>query len=189
MKTKIMTGVCILLAVTLLLSVSLQPKGGEASDGKAFDITVSYANWGDLNNLYFHALNADKMIISSVRHLPIYKFDTLAELQQFKDNVKDTLTIDCGYDEVPSFNDATATYDPAFLQKNTLLLVYVEASSGSYRYGVDSVYHADGNFCVHVKQTNYPEIVTDDMAGWFITVAVPDSLAETCTTFDADFHH
>ena len=185
MKTKIIAGVCILLAVTLLISVSLQPKDGDAFG--SFDMTVSYANWGALNDLYFHALNMDKMVISSVRHLPLYKFDTLAELQQFKDNVKDTLTIDCGYDEVPSFHDATADYDSAFFQKNTLLLVYVEASSGSYRYGVDSVYHADGNFCVHVTQTNHPEVVTDDMAGWFITVAVPDSVAETCTTFDADF--
>ena len=189
MKAKILTGICILLAVTLLISVSSRNKSGDASVGTSFDTTVSYANWGDLNDLYFHALNADKMVISSVRHLPIYKFETLAELEQFKDNVKDILTIDCGYDEVPSFNDATANYDAAFFSKNTLLLVYAEASSGSYRYGVDSVYHADGNFCVHVTQTNHPEVVTDDMAGWFITVAVPASVAETCTTFDANFSH
>ena len=164
-----------------------QPVGTPADE--VFDITVSYANWGGLNEIYSKALNIDKMAISSVRHLPIYKFDTLAELKQFKNDVKDVLSIDAGYDEMPSFNESTTKYDENFFAENTLMLVYVEATSGSYRYGVDSVYHANSNFYIHVKQTNNPEIHTDDMSGWFITVAVPDSMVADCTTFDADFQY
>ena len=164
-----------------------QPGGTPADE--TFDITVSYANWGELNEIYSKALNIDKMAISSVRHLPIYKFDTLAELEQFKNDVKDVLSIDAGYDEMPSFNESTAKYDEAFFTENTLMLIYVEATSGSYRYGVNSVYHADGNFCIHIEQTNNPETHTDDMSGWFITVAVPDSMVADCTTFDADFQY
>ena len=161
--------------------------GGTPVD-ELFDITVSYANWGELTEIYAKALNTEKMAMSSVIHLPIYKFDTLAELEQFKNDVKDVLSIEQGYDEVPSFNESTAKYDESFFAENTLMLVYVEATSGSYRYGVDSVYHADGNFCIHIKQTNNPEIHTDDMSGWFITVAVPDSMVADCTVFDADIH-
>ena len=164
-----------------------QPGGTPADE--TFDITVSYANWGELNEIYSKALNIDKMAISSVRHLPIYKFDTLAELEQFKNDVKDVLSIDAGYDEMPSFNESTTKYDENFFAENTLMLVYVEATSGSYRYGVNSVYHADGNFCIHIEQTNNPETHTDDMSGWFITVAVPDSMVADCTTFDADFQY
>ena len=164
-----------------------QPGGTPADE--TFDITVSYANWGELNEIYSKALNIDKMAISSVRHLPIYKFDTLAELEQFKNDVKDVLSIDAGYDEMPSFNESTTKYDENFFVENTLMLVYVEATSGSYRYGVNSVYHADGNFCIHIEQTNNPETHTDDMSGWFITVAVPDSMVADCTTFDADFQY
>ena len=164
-----------------------QPGGTPADE--TFDITVSYANWGELNEIYSKALNIDKMAISSVRHLPIYKFDTLAELEQFKNDVKDVLSIDAGYDEMPSFNESTTKYDENFFVENTLMLVYVEATSGSYRYGVNSVYHADGNFCIHIEQTNNPETHTDDMSGWFITVAVPDSMVADCTVFDADFQH
>ena len=165
-----------------------QPGGTPADE--TFDITVSYANWGDLDEIYSNALNIDKIDTNefdNINHLPIYKFDTLAELEQFKNDVKDVLNIDSGYDEVPSFNESTAKYDEAFFTENTLMLVYVEASSGSYRYGVDSVYHSDGNFCIHVIQTNNPEVHTDDMAGWFITVAVPDNMVADCTVFDAEF--
>ena len=161
--------------------------GGTPVD-ELFDITVSYANWGELTEIYAKALNTEKMAMSSVIHLPIYKFDTLAELEQFKNDVKDVLSIEQGYDEVPSFNESTAKYDESFFAENTLMLVYVEATSGSYRYGVDSIYHADGNFCIHIKQTNNSEIHSDDMSGWFITVAVPDSMVADCTIFDADLH-
>ena len=48
----------------------------------------------------------------------------------------------------------------------------------------------DGDsFCIHVEQTNNPEVVTEDMAGWFVTVAVPDSMVENCTEFDADLNN
>ena len=174
--------------VALLCVMGLVACSNESSD-ESYDITVSYANWGDLNEIYSRALNVDKMVFSNVRHLPIYKFDTLAQLEQFKNDVKDTLTIDHGYDEVPSFNDATAKYNKQFFAENTLMLVYVEAGSGSYRYGVDSVSCADDSFYIHIKQTNHPEVGTCDMAGWFITVAVPDSIIENCTAFDADLNN
>lgn len=69
------------------------------------------------------------------------------------------------------------------------MLVYVGANSGTYRFGVSSVFCAENSFCIHIEQTNNPEVVTHDMAGWFITVAVPDSMAENCTEFDADLNN
>ena len=50
---------------------------------EAFEIAVSYANWTEESEIYFGALNKEKMVISSVQHLPIYKFNTLEELEQF----------------------------------------------------------------------------------------------------------
>lgn len=162
---------------------------GGTSVNEIFDITVSYANWGDFSRIHNIPLNISKMAISSVRHLPIYKFDTLSEMEQFKTDVDGILSFDQSYDEVPSFNEVTTKYDEDFFAENTLLLVYVEASSGSCRFDVDSISHTDGNFCVHIKQTNNPEIHTDDMAGWFITVAISDSMVADCTSFDADFNN
>lgn len=162
-------------------------KPGGTSADEAFDIAVSYANWTDSSELFVKSLNTDKMMISSVMHLPIYKFDTLAQLEQFKSDFGDILTMDHGYDEMPAFNDVTAKYDEKFFDENSLMLVYVDANSGSDRYGVNSVYCADGKFCIHVKKLNSPDVGTCDMAGWFITVAVPNSMIEGCDEFDAIF--
>lgn len=147
------------------------------------ETTVSYANWSD--DFTFLGLNSDKMHISSVQHLPIYKLDTKQDLEHFKLSLGDVLSVDQSYDEIPSFNDATAKYDDAFFENNTLLVVYVPANSGSLRFGVDSVYCDAESVCVRVKQLNNPEVVTDDMAGWFLTVAIQDSTIRNCKSFDA----
>lgn len=149
------------------------------------DIAVSYGGWTE--SLFLGCLNLDQLAVSSVCHLPIYKFDTLNDLQQFKQRNRG-LAFDGGYDEVPSFNETVAKYDDAFFEKNSLILVYVPSNSGTYRYGVNSVSWDGGGFCVHVEQINDPESYTTDMAGWFITMAVSDSTIEVCPAFDADLN-
>ena len=89
------------------------------------------------------------------------------------------------YDEVPSFNEVTAKYDEAFFSESTLLLVYAVAHTGSYRFAVDAISGDGTSLCVQIAETTHAEGVTDDMTGWFITVAVPDSAAAAYTDFDA----
>lgn len=169
------------------LSVGTNSEGKtKASDiTKSVEVTVSYANYTDEDAIYSGGLNADKMTIEGEYHFPIYKFDSVQELEQFKKTFDEILTMDYGYDENPSFNEATAKYDEAFFKDNALMLVYVTAGSGSLRFGVGSVTCDGKSFCIDVKQTNNPEVCTDDMAGWFITVAVADSVIANCTEFDA----
>lgn len=150
---------------------------------ESFDIAISYAGWHE--GEFLGGLNANKMAISRVKHLPIYKFDTLNDITKFK-QLRDALTFEQSYDEVPSFNETLSKYDESFFEENSLMVVYVPANSGSYRYGVNSIFCNGTAFCIHVEQTNNPEICTQDMAGWFISVAVPDSMIEDCTEFDAD---
>ena len=180
--------ICFLFAFLFLLSAA--GCGGKPIDTTWMenpDTTVSEVGISDSDTeaLYSGALNADKMAISSVLHFPIYKFDTLEELTQFKDSLDYPEMLSLAYDEVPSFNEVTAKYDETFFSESTLLLVYVVASTGTYRFAVDTITGDGTGLCVHIAETTHAEVVTDDMAGWFITVAVPDSAAATYTEFDA----
>lgn len=69
------------------------------------------------------------------------------------------------------------------------MLVYVAANNVTHRYGVNSVFCNGTVFCIHVEQTNNPESVDTAMSGWFIIVAVPDSMIKNCTEFDADLNN
>ena len=146
--------------------------------------TVAYANWTE-GGMMRDCLNGEKMIISSVRHLPVYKLDTLEDLNRFKESYKDILTLDQGYDEVPSFNEVTAAYDGSFFAEHSVVLAYVTASSGSFRYAIQDVSREGSVLCLDVVQTNHPEVYTDDMSGWFVIAEVLDSDIVAFTEFDA----
>ena len=147
---------------------------------------VAYANWTEDSRVFADCSNAGMMIISSVpHHLPVYKLDTLKDLEQFKEKFRDILTLDHGYDEVPSFNDITALYDDSFFADHTLVLAYVTAPSGSFRYAIQDISYGGSAFCLDVVQTNDPETHTDDMAGWFVIAEVLDSDIADYILFDA----
>lgn len=156
---------------------------------ESFESTVSYANWAEASEIYFGSLNREKMAISSVQHLPIYRFDTLNDLEQFKQTFGDTFTMDGSWDEVPSFNNATAKYDSDFFEDNSLMLVCVSANNSARRFKAHSISYDEKSFCVHIVETTNAETIDEAMAGWFVTVAVSDDLIMNCTEFDADLNN
>ncbi len=155
------------------------------SAGRSYTYNVSYANWTGDYSVFLRSLNNDKLMISSVQHLPIYKFDTKSDLDSFKTRFDDILAMDQSYDEVPSFEYITAAYDDNFFSKYSLMLAYIQANSGSYRFGVSDVYCDNQSFCMYIEQLNDPETHTDDMAGWFAVVEVDKEDIANCTSFDA----
>lgn len=160
-----------------------QPDGTFIDD--SCEVSVAWANWYDGSELYSGALNADKMSESSVQHLPIRKFESVSELDKFKMDFSEKLSMDYGYDEVPSFAEVTETMNDDFFTENTVFVVYVSATSGSFRYGVNSIYKEGDTLCIKVEQTNNPESHTDDMAGWFVVVSAPKNLIDGIKNFDA----
>ena len=147
------------------------------------DITVSFAGWHEGG--FLGGLNADKMAEGKTKHFPIYKLDTLSDVAQFREN--STFVFNHSHNGFPSFNDTVAKYDEDFFATHSLLVIYLPAESGTYRYGVQSVVCEGGTLLVTVEQTNSPEAVTLDLTGWFITLAAPKSMLADCNTFDAVF--
>ena len=192
--------VCIITAVCLLTdptpradNVVDTPTHGEPQTGgtavrESFDIVTAYAGYTDDSAFYLAAENSDTFHQSSVLHLPIYRIDTKEQLDTFLDAHGSLFDLDQGYDDVPSINGALERFDEAFFSQNTLALVYVTASSGSYRYDVSSIYCTSDSFCVHVERTNSPQVHTDDMAGWFLMIGVPDTMLSGVTKMDADMN-
>ena len=145
---------------------------------------TAYANWTEDSRI-LSCLNAKKKTIGSARHLPVYKFDTKEDLAHFREAFRDILTLDRGYNEVPSFNEAVSGYDDAFFADHTVILAYVTAGSGSLRFAVRDVSRDGSALCLNVVQTNHPEAVTDDMAGWFVMAEIPDADIRGIADFDA----
>lgn len=183
-KSDIPTGVIGSLMRMGWLDVGFEAAYTEPED--AFIINVAYAGWSDESEIYTRALNTQKMAQSSQKHLPIYRLDTLADVEAFRSTFENDLAFEYGFDEVKSFNDAIEMFeDEAYLKSHSLMVVYVSANSGTYRYGVESIYCDGESFTVSVEELKHPTEVTTDLAGWYIIIAVPDSMIENCTEFDA----
>lgn len=159
------------------------------SAGYYYDSSLSNLVWTDVCCGWYYspddnALYADSLNRAGRNQLPLYKFDSKSELDDFQRKFGDDLSTI--YDDLRSEGAAKMQkYDAAWFEDNSLLLVYVEASSGSYRYGLESVGSESDKLILYITQTDHPEVSTCDMSGWFILVELPHSVAERFSEFDA----
>lgn len=121
------------------------------------------------------AFNSDKLAISSVRHLPIWRFDTKAQLDN---NVEK-------YGFTDGVSEALSKYNEAFFAENSLITVCFDAGSTDFRYDVESITLDGGSFLLSVCQTNAPESYNSAMQSWFVICEVPDADLAPVKNYDA----
>ena len=162
-----------------------EPEEEPTAQSAGFRSYAASVGWTDRIIELGGVQNTETFFDSKVPHCPIWKFDSAEDLRAFEAKAETLLSLDMSYDEVSSYRELAAAYDDAFFRDSTLLIIYVEASSGSFRYGVRDVTR-DGETCrVRVEQLNHPEAYTCDMAGWFLLVEVRKEDVRDCTFFDA----
>ena len=162
------------------------PKQGDGDDAElAYEPNVAYANWTDSEKL-LSCLNADKLALDSEPHVPVFRFDTKGDLDKFREIFGDVLTFTYGYDEVPSFDEATAKYDDGFFAGHTVVLAYVGAVSGSYRFGIGDISVNGSKLCLHIDDLRKDlQEETCDLAGWLVMAEFADADIAGITDFDA----
>ena len=150
-----------------------------------FDSTLSWAGWTGEAPIFTEALNSSELTTNHTMHLPVYKFQSKASLDRFIEKHRDTLTMDQSWENMPSFSETAARYTEDFFKENSLVLVYIATDSISYRYRATG-FHCDGtSFVLQIEETTGLEAGDSAVAGWFVTVAVANSLIENCSVFDA----
>lgn len=150
-----------------------------------YPYTLAYVGGIDPEVMNAGALNRDAISINSARHLPIFRLDTAKDLEQFRLNYIGTAISGNSWDEVASFNEATAPYDKTFFRDNSLLLVYVSSGNCTQRFGLHSIDLDGTSLCVRLQETTGGEILSELDAAWLVIIEIPDSLIADCTEFDA----
>ena len=149
-----------------------------------YSAEVAYAGVSsDSSAIYTESLNSEKLFIDGPEHLPIYKFETVGELDTFKAKYTDVLSLTEGYGEIPPFAEVTETYDDAFFKEYFLFAIYRRTANSDDRYTVAGTYVGDSSLTVHVQQITYG--TTQEEIGLFLLVAVDNKYAPYCSEFDA----
>lgn len=150
--------------------------------------TISYVGWTDNQILYDNALNKDFLQSQPNDHLPMFKMDTVEQLEQFKNTFNSVFDFNTGYDSVLSFNGAISKAQwesEAFFKDNTLIIVYIPTNDSSLRFFVQDVITTDNSICISIQQKSVEQSQANDKAGWFLLMQVTDEEINKYTSFDA----
>ncbi len=183
---------------------------GEHSDEMAFmqedcyEKAVAYFNIGDFavrydiretmpyvgyfaynkKEFYLSSHNAEKLAINNTQHLPLWKFDSYNELIAFRDKQSEFCNFDIGYNECPSFNEYITKYNEEYFERNSLILIYVDEPSGSFRHKVGGIVVTGDQMLITVNTVTVSPF-TEDMGAWFVPVQLSKNVTDTCKSFDA----
>ena len=175
---------CLIVLVTVFALNNILPK----RDVVEFSYIVTYAGWSEESIIYENALNHELIENEQNTHLPIFKIDTIEELEVFKNTYNNVLLFDQGYDTVSSFYEAMsqAQFDrEIFYEEHSLLVVYVPSNSGSLRFEIEGIDTSDTSICINVERKNESIEIADDMTGWFICIKVNKDKLSNYVSFDA----
>lgn len=157
---------------------------------------VTINSFGYCNQLQL-ALNEDKFVVDndeyyilSPRPIPIYKFDGIDDVEQFKSTYNGMVGM-YGSSEKPSdFYLAMEKYDETYFENNSLLVVYYAASTVSYKHYIKSIDLDSNSVFIHVQQkwcNPYPpHDHLDEYGQYYAIVEFTKAELADCTRFDAD---
>lgn len=114
-------------------------------------------------------------------------FNTKAELSRFAEEYRVRLE-ENGYGTDNGFEQCMLYYTDEFFEENALLLTFLEAGSGSYEFGITSIWREGNSLTMEATQTNQPYVGTCDMAAWMLTAGVKKSELDGCINYFYKFN-
>lgn len=159
--------------------------GPQAVASPVYTYRVAYANWSEDAVITRSCINGSFFVYSDMPRLPLYRVSSVKELDGFRSTFENVLELHRGYGEIPSFDEQTSGCDDSFFNDNDLLITYVTASSGSFRFGLSDIKAEEDALRMYVIQTVFPQAYTDDMAGWFIIASISKIYTSEYDSFDA----
>ena len=197
MKKFATVGIALMLVLGAVLSfVGCKPYEEVVPDLGREITYVTIHPFGDCNQLQL-ALNKEKFFIDndeyyprSPRPIPIYKFDGIDDVEQFKSTYNEMVGMYSSSDKPSYFYLAMEKYDETYFENNSLLVVYYASSTVSYQHYIKSIDLDSNSVFIHVQQkwcNPYPpHDHLEEYGEYYAIVEFTKAELADCTRFDAD---
>lgn len=149
-----------------------------------FDISsvMSYSMFDD-DKIEQAAINADEMNDDAVAHLPVFKFDTSEEFNEFLSVFDDEF--DTGYSDATDFRDGLKGYDDEFFKDKSVIVVFFKTGSSNVLTDIESVFFDGGKFCLNFRNSSLGDGGLAVVSSWMTVVGVEKRFIDDCNYFDA----
>ena len=188
-KRVFLFGLTLILAILLVgcgeKAVSVQTPDVSNTDHQTMPtIVTTWAGFTTDKAIWKGSLNQDRKLIND-QSLPIYRFDSVSDLERFKSEHSGIYDFESSFQEAPSFDEAAVNYNDDFFSAHAILLIYKGSGSDNLRYEVKDIQFDDSRLLVTVVQTNYPKEAGDGYAGWFFILEINKTDYPDCSSYDA----
>ncbi len=178
--------VCLCLMIVAVFAVRLI-RGPEDVEGP-YAYTIGYGVQSDDQRIYDEALNKDLLQSEPNEHFPIFRIETLEDLNQFKSKYENILSLELGLENVRSFEAALkqAQFDrEIFYEEHSMLIIYIPTNNNSLRFHIGEIITKDDSLCFSIIQEKDQEVINDEITSWILLVSVEKNEIQKYDSFDA----
>ena len=148
-----------------------------------FSVEVVGTNCIGSNDLLPLVVNAEDLQIDGA-NLPLIKFNSFDEINQFADTFNEVLAID-QENGLATFADVMGNMNPSHLNSNVVFAIYAETLANQSKYDVYNVTTDGHTLLICVDQIQNERSVTNTVAGRLLIVSVSRDLVEQCDSYNA----
>ncbi len=121
---------------------------------------------------------------SHTKAFPIVTINSVEELQQFKNQMKDHMDFSRSYADVTSFDEACEEYTDDYFARTTLYLVYATGDTSATRFSLSYAAESQGVLSLGITEDR-SQAGDTVRQGWLMCIGIPNSDLQHVQTVEA----
>ena len=178
---------CVALGVTLLTDPADNDGGSAPNAGDGYKVAFLENDIYLAHGLMEKSLDKDIMARNSVEGCPLFRIDTMDDLEEFRVMIGKVADTSLENEDLPSFDKAVEEYDEEFFAENSLMVAYVHTSSEKFDVVLKGMSIKDSYFYMFMERTEEQNAYSDYFWPGLIIKEVADSDLKDVTDYVAQY--
>ena len=178
---------CVALGVTLLTDPADNVGGSAENAGDGYKVAYLENDIWEADGFMDKMLNPDMMAISSIEGCPLFRIDTMDDLEDFRSMIGTVADTSIDSEGMQSFDQAVAEYDEEFFNENSLMISCVHTSSEKFDVVLTETAVKDTYFYMFVERTGEQNVYSDNYWHGLIIKEMADQELKDVTDYVAQY--
>lgn len=178
---------CVALGVTLLTDPADNDGGSAENAGDGYKVAYLENDIWEADGFMDKMLNPDMMAISSIEGCPLFRIDTMDNLEDFRSMIGKVADTSVDSEGMQSFDQAVAEYDEEFFNENSLMISCVHTSNEKFDVVLEETAVKDTYFYMFVERTGEQNVYSDNYWHGLIIKEMADQELKDVTDYVAQY--